>query len=205
MKFSKTDAKTIERAIERLEKKTAAEIVVIIDSKAALYSDIEYLITLIIVFLGIIINIVVPWNIAPWFFFFDIVTLAIFAYFLIYYSNIKKYFVSKNRKKLMAETAALANFSKYKIYNTQGRTGILVYVAVFEKEIRVIADVGILTFLPQDSWEWWLKGLSEVTSHHGNCKVLVEHLERLGERLEKYLPAKENDKNELPNTPLVNI
>lgn len=205
MRFKQTDSILIEKAVEGLEKRSAAEIVVVVDAKAGQYRDLEFLVTLFFVFLGLLINVLVPWEIGAWLLLFDTIVIALIGYFFMNLSGAAKLFSSKKRIDDFVDKAACAAFTKYKVHSTKERTGVLIYLAVFENRVQIIADSAIHTFLPKDTWDWWEKGVEEITSNNDSCKALIEHLERLGERLECYLPIRDSDANELPNSPRMQL
>ena len=49
-------------------------------------------------------------------------------------------------------TAARAAFVDQGISRTRGRTGILVFVSLFEREVEVVADVGVDPVLLGEDW-----------------------------------------------------
>jgi putative membrane protein len=93
-----------------------------------------------------------------------------------------------------AESAFLAE----EVFNTRHRTGIMIFVSFFEREVIVMADRGISKVVEQKEWDNLVRG---ITSHMKQAKV-VEGIEaaikRCGEiLLEKGFVQTPDDINEL--------
>jgi putative membrane protein len=98
-----------------------------------------------------------------------------------------------------AERAARC-FAEQGLSRTHGRTGILIFVALLERRVVVLADEGIDGVLdPDESWQ----GVVDVAVAGLREGHTVEGLEaavrRCGAILARHLPAPERDPNELPN------
>ena len=90
-------------------------------------------------------------------------------------------------------------FNYLKMYNTQARNGVLVYVAVQSRKFAIIGDAGINAVVPEDFWD----GIKERMRLHfaaGNyVEGLVEAVRESGVSLKKYFPYQSDDINEQPD------
>jgi len=97
---------------------------------------------------------------------------------------------------------AAAAFLDEEIFNTRDRTGVLLFVALFEHQIRILPDRGVEKRVPEESWQEIASRLSAglrggrpgeaiVEAIHGCGKLLVEH--GVGRR--------QDDENELADEP----
>lgn len=90
-------------------------------------------------------------------------------------------------------------FNYLKMYNTQARNGVLVYVAVQSRKFAIIGDAGINAVVPEDFWD----GIKERMRAHfaaGNyVEGLVEAVKESGVSLKKYFPYQSDDINEQPD------
>ena len=90
-------------------------------------------------------------------------------------------------------------FNYLKMYNTQARNGVLVYVAVESRKFAIIGDAGINAVVPADFWD----GIKERMRSHfaaGNyVEGLVETVKESGVSLKKYFPYQSDDINEQPD------
>ena len=92
---------------------------------------------------------------------------------------------------------AMEVFHALKMDNTKEANGVLIYVAVEDKNFVIFGDKGINDVVPDDFWES-TKDL--IVSHfkHDNFKDgLVEGVLKAGEQLQKHFPWDEDNTNEL--------
>ena len=90
-------------------------------------------------------------------------------------------------------------FHQLKMDNTKESNGVLIYVAVEDRNFVIYGDKGINDVVPDDFWES-TKDL--IVSHFkkGEFKQgLVEGILKAGQQLQMHFPWDENDINELPN------
>ncbi len=92
---------------------------------------------------------------------------------------------------------AMEVFHMLKMDNTKLDNGVLIYVAVEDRNFVIYGDKGINEVVPDDFWES-TKDL--IVSHFkkGDFKQgLVEGVLKAGEQLQKHFPWDENNQNEL--------
>jgi putative membrane protein len=76
---------------------------------------------------------------------------------------------------------------------TLERTGILVFVAQAEQRCVVLADYGVRAAVPEAAWTEIVKRIER----SARIDALVQAIEAAGDALAKYLPRREGDANEL--------
>ncbi len=95
--------------------------------------------------------------------------------------------------------AAHAAFAKHRIHRTDGATGILLYVSLYEHRVVILPDDGIGAAADHQVWEQvrdkLLAGIRAGKPEEG----FVEAIAVCGEILSAHCPRKEDDKNELSN------
>lgn len=92
---------------------------------------------------------------------------------------------------------AMEVFHMLKMDNTKQDNGVLIYVAVEDRNFVIYGDKGVNDVVPDDFWES-TKDL--IVSHFkkGEFKEgLVKGILKAGEQLQKHFPWDENDDNEL--------
>jgi putative membrane protein len=99
---------------------------------------------------------------------------------------------------------ALRCFAEQGLARTQGRTGVLVFVALLERRVVVLGDEGIDKVLdPDESWaevvDLAVAGLRDGRAVEG----LEAAVQRCGAILARHLPAPERNLDELPNALVV--
>lgn len=95
--------------------------------------------------------------------------------------------------------AAAESFHRFRVRSTEGGTGILIYISLFEHRVLVLGDNAIAEKLEAHDWEavrdLLLGGLKNKTPREG----LVGAIDRCGEILAEHFPASAGDRNELAN------
>lgn len=90
-------------------------------------------------------------------------------------------------------------FNYLKMYRTQARNGVLVYVAVESRKFAIIGDAGINAVVPEHFWDG-IKDQMRVSFSAGNyVDGLVQAVRESGVSLKKYFPYQSDDINEQPD------
>lgn len=95
---------------------------------------------------------------------------------------------------------AMEVFHTLKMDNTKQDNGVLIYVAVEDRNFVIYGDKGINAVVPVDFWE---STKDTIVTHfkNGNFKQgLIDGILKAGDQLQKHFPWDENDVNELPDT-----
>ncbi len=115
-----------------------------------------------------------------------------------YIGLIQKIFVSQNHLDRSTKQRAETAFMQEEVFNTRHRTGIMIFISFFEREVIVMADRGISKVVDQKEWDKIVQGIIK------NIKVgkVIEGIEgailRCGEiLLEKGFHKTTDDVNEL--------
>ncbi len=113
---------------------------------------------------------------------------------------IRRRLISREAAETRVAERAWRAFAENGLTRTRGRNGILIFVALFERRVNVLADEGIDRVLaPEESWQevvdLALHGLRRGEPSSG----LVAAVRRCGEILSAHVPAAERDLDELPN------
>lgn len=94
---------------------------------------------------------------------------------------------------------AMEVFHLLKMDNTKLNNGVLIYVAVEDRDFVIYGDSGINDVVPTDFWES-TKDVIVANFKAGNFKNgLIEGVTKAGAQLKAHFPWVENDRNELPN------
>lgn len=94
---------------------------------------------------------------------------------------------------------ALEVFQMLKMFNTQQRNGVLLYIAVDDHTFVIFGDEGINNVVPDNFWET----TKEVIQHQfkqGNFKQgIVDGVLKAGKELQAHFPWTTDDEDELSN------
>lgn len=95
---------------------------------------------------------------------------------------------------------AIEVFHLLKMDNTKQENGVLIYVAIDDRDFVIYGDKGINEVVPNDFWE---STKDIIVSHFktGNYKQgLIDGILKAGEQLNKHFPWNKDNTNELSNT-----
>jgi uncharacterized membrane protein len=94
---------------------------------------------------------------------------------------------------------AMEVFHELKMDETQLKNGVLIYLAVKDKDFVICGDKGINDLVKDDFWDC-TRDVMVAQFKIGNYKQgLINGILNAGEQLQKYFPFEENDTNELSN------
>jgi putative membrane protein len=105
-------------------------------------------------------------------------------------------FLDPHKAQLEARQYAESMFLSREIFKTSGRTGVLILVALFERQVVVLPDTGIRKRLSPESLQGIVDRISQTLSSKGVADALEEGLSKLEETLASSAPA-ESRPNEL--------
>lgn len=107
-----------------------------------------------------------------------------------------KVHVEKNCKEDVLDRAAFL-FDKLAMHKTELRNGVLFYLAVEDKKLAILGDVGINLKVPKGFWD---KIKDEMVANFKNgefTKGLSDGIISAGKQLKQHFPHQKNDTNEL--------
>lgn len=92
---------------------------------------------------------------------------------------------------------ALEIFHMLKMDNTKQENGVLIYVAVEDRNFVIYGDKGINDVVPQDFWESTRDVMQQQFKKGDFKQGLVDGVLKAGEQLRKHFPWDHTDANEL--------
>ena len=105
----------------------------------------------------------------------------------------------RRRLEKSTETMARACFQKGGVHHTRDKTGVLVFVALLERQVAVIADRGVESAVPPAEWAKIRRDLNAVFRAKNPAAELSARLDGLAAVFGRYVPQVEDDANELPD------
>ncbi len=123
---------------------------------------------------------------------------VVLAHLLCRLDFVRRAFITEAEFQRKAELAALRAFAEHGIRRTEARTGILIYITLFEHRVVVLGDEAVDQALgPDESWqevvELVLTGIREGRASDG----IANAVRRCGEILSHPLPVSSDDRNEI--------
>ena len=103
--------------------------------------------------------------------------------------------------RLTGEVLNSANlaFLRYGLFNTRERTGVLIYLALTEHKVQILADKGIHEKVPANYWQQEVEKISAGIRAGRSAAALSEVIVEIGAKLAEHFPRSSSDTNELPN------
>ena len=80
---------------------------------------------------------------------------------------------------------------------TELRNGVLIYVAVDDRQLAILGDVGVNQVVPDDFWESTRDIMLDYFKKGDYTQGLVKVILHAGEQLKKHFPYQTDDINEL--------
>jgi putative membrane protein len=192
---------TLTNCIREIEKRTDAELVLIVRARSDSYAVANYLFGALLAFAGLNFLLFSPFNFHQFWVPIDIAVLFIVAAYVSSRSNAIRRGLTREivRNKSVREAAA-AMFYEAGIANTRAEMGVLVYLSLLERRLELIADRGVLKAVPALEWNQALFELHQA-GKQPHPETLSAGLEKLGVLLALHIPANAENPNELPDAP----
>ena len=197
--FTDADKERIRQAVVAAESKTAGEIVPMIVTSAARYTEIELLGLVAGLFAGMVIEWFWsdPWG-SPYFQLWPVFGTLI-GFLLSRIADVKRFLAPSSRITEAVHTLALASFTEQGLHYTKDHTGILILVSLLEHRVEVLADRGINQKVAQGTWDEVVHIITAGIKSGQACDAFCKAIERCGAILATHFPRQADDMDELPN------
>ena len=118
-------------------------------------------------------------------------------------SDLRRRFVSEKRATATAHEQAVQEFHRHALHQTRERTGVLIFVSLFERCVVVLGDEGIAAKVSEDHWRGTADAILTGIRRGDLEGGLREGIERCGDVLAEHFPWREGDRNEIPNRVII--
>lgn len=199
MSFLEGDGKSaLARAVVDFEARTAAELVVVVEPRAGHYLHVGVVFGALAAVLGLAFLLYGEPSFALHWFIVDPVLVGLLAGWLgSGWSPIERALTPAKRRAAWVLRAARAAFVARGVADTRGRTGVLVYVAVGERQVVVLADLGVRLAVPTAAWDRAVAPLQAAVARGERAIAVAPRLAALAEVCGEHLPRQADDVNEL--------
>jgi len=202
--LSDADQEAVHEALRAAERRTVGEIVPVVVERSDPHPAAHWIGALAALVVGsALLAPHLPWD-RPALFFGVQIALATIGWAAVRtLPDLKHVFLRDQRATAVAEEQALQEFFGNGLHQTEGRTGVLLFVSLLEHRVVVLADAGIDSVVTPEVWRETdaaiLGGLRRGSLRDG----LVAGIERAGDVLAEHFPWAEGDRNELPDRLIV--
>ncbi len=213
--FSDEERKLIESAISEAESKTSGEIVPVLATRSGRYDRAEDLFGF---FFALTITSLV------WYFYQGVVPVegdwaqgsalkinlpillgTLLAGFLLgvigatWLPFLRLPFIAKQEMKEEVEKAAAEAFQKFRLRRTRNATGVLIYISLYERMVRILGDDAINEKLEDKDWDDICQTVIQGIRDGRAADGLREAIQKCGNLLSEHFPIQPGDQNELSN------
>jgi putative membrane protein len=102
-------------------------------------------------------------------------------------------------RRRQAETAARALFVEKRVHGTAGRTGMLLYISILEREAVLVCDVGLEALAATESWQETAAAITTAVRDREDGVQVARRVGMLASLLAPALPRATDDVDELAN------
>jgi putative membrane protein len=191
---------TVSLTIAEVEARTSAEVVVSVRRVSGRYREADFLCGFLVALLALFGLLFLPQEFPLWVFVPDVaLSFALGAFVCSRLSWLRRLLT---RERVLAENtrlAARAAFVDGLLSRLPGRNAILVYVALFERRVEVVADLGIRVADLGPGWPAAVAKLEHALRPTPDLEAFVSALRGLGSALAEVHPRTADDVNELPD------
>ena len=197
--FDANERERIQQAVAAAEAKTAGEIVPMVVTSSARYTEIELLGLIAGLFIGMVVEAIWsdPWS-SPHFQLWPVIG-AMIGFAVSRLHLIKRLLAPRRRITGAVRTVALASFADLGLHYTQNHTGILILISLLEHRVEVLADRGINQKVSAGTWDEIVHLISAGIRSGQACDAFCRAIERCGDILAQHFPRQADDRDELPN------
>jgi uncharacterized membrane protein len=102
-----------------------------------------------------------------------------------------------------ARERAIDVFSMLRIWDTERNNGVLIYLLLADRDVEIVADRGIHAKVGAEGWETICRAM-ETAFRQGDFKEgVIRGIEAVTRHLVEHFPAGGDDRNELPDKPVI--
>ena len=201
--LSVAQVKKIEQVIFQAEAATSGEIVVVLTARTFPLRSLEILFGFICAFLGVVL--VEPY-LGDWLSYGDLALLALAVVavwvggnYLARVSWMRRILLNDRDSGNLAHQRAELEFHRAGIGRTENKTGILLFLALQDREAVVLADKGISSKIQPEAWSEVISLMLSGIKNNDLASGLSSAVSRCGEILATHFPINSGDRNELSN------
>ena len=96
---------------------------------------------------------------------------------------------------------ALEVFSLLRLWDTDARNGVLIYLLLADRDIEIVADRG-LNLVPAAEWDAICKTMEQALRRRPFQEALVAGVQAVSRLVARHFPGRPADRNELPDRPV---
>jgi uncharacterized membrane protein len=104
---------------------------------------------------------------------------------------------------ISAPQRAIEVFSKLRVWDTEGNSGVLIYLLLADREVHIVADRGIVRRVAQAEWDIIAEVMENEFRRGDFLRGALQGIKRITILLAAHFPAGSDNPNELSNKPVI--
>jgi putative membrane protein len=197
-----TDAtkQALSGAVRTVEAGSSAELVIAVRPSSGYFFHADLVTGLAAAFAVLAFLLWSPWTFAlGWFVVDPLIAAALAAVVSARSPGLRRALTPAAVRRRQVETAARSAFVEKRIHRTRGRTGILLYISLLEREAALVVDTGVETVATTESWKEAVIGIEQAVRRGEDGAAVARRVEALTAVLSPLLAHRDDDIDELPN------
>lgn len=187
-------------AVQAVEARSSAELVVAVRARSGSYLHADLIAGLLAALASLIGLLFSPWPFELIWFVIDPLLVGLLAGFAASrLPAVRRALTFQRVRRRNVETAARSTFVEKRVHGTTGRTGILLYISLLEREAAVIHDLGVGTLATTEGWRHAVGEIEEGVRQGEDGAAIAGRLRALGDLLAPALVRSAQDVDELGN------
>jgi putative membrane protein len=188
------------QAVRSVEGCSSAELVVAVRPKTGLYLHADLIVGIVTGLVALAVLLYSRWSFELVWFLIDPVIAGVLAGLAASRSPmVRRVLTPARQRRERVEAAARATFVEKRVHVTSGRTGMLLYVSVLEREAVLMVDAGVEVLAATDKWREVVAGIEGTVRSGGDGAAVAARLRDLEALLKPALLRSADDIDELPN------
>jgi putative membrane protein len=212
--FSKAEKERIRESVRAAESQTSGEIAVMLVDESDRYREAGVAGTIAIAglastIIALILDHVVAssWGLGPdphytsiWFWIPVTVILLLPAWYLFKaFPHLKLALVGRKRVESAVRERSLLSFYRKGLHRTRNQTGILIFISLLERKVRIMGDRGIHAKIGQSYWNARAGELVKGVREGRALDALTEVISKCGVELATHFPSGTDNPDEVPD------
>lgn len=187
-------------AVHFVESRCSAELVVAVRARSGSYLHADLVAGLLAALAVLVALLFSPWPFELIWFVIDPLVIGLLTGLAVSrLPAVRRALTFRRVRRRNAETAARATFVEKRIHGTTGRTGILLYISLLEREAAVIHDLGVDTLATTEGWKRVVEEIEERVRRGESGTTIAAWVRELGDVLAPALVRSADDVDELAN------
>lgn len=187
-------------AVEAVEAGSSAELVIAVRASSGTWLHADLAAGIAVALAVLCILLFSPWPFALGWFVVDPLLLGTLAGWLTSRSSgLRRRLTSRRKRRLRVEIAARATFVEKRVHSTRGRTGVLLYISILEREAAVVVDLGVETLAGTEAWRRAVAEIEEAVRSGEDGVAVAGKVHGLAAVLSPVLVRAADDIDELAN------